>query len=126
MPASSRNLSALSGSASRTDDTAKDTAQNLTAKLTTHGACSLLGHRFHHSLATARAPQPVVQHVAVILFCRCRARRRGRFVAAAREDFVGGLAVHGLVVLPADRTSRDHRGALLRGDRSHPAARRRN
>src|SRR5256885_8641569 len=131
------------------EDPAEDAAQDLPADLAADGARGLLGHRFHHALATRRAPEDVAHLRAergLVLRRsrllprgpilrgrgfprRSRARARGRRIgrdAALAEDLVRRLAIHAGVVLTGDRALRADRRALVRRDRAHPAARRTN
>src|SRR5262245_28329018 len=128
---------ALPGAA---ENAAEHPAQDLAADLAADRARGLLGHRLDHSLAALGTEEDLAHLLAnagALLFrrrlplaARCgwrltAARLPGRCVGSSAplaQDLVGGLPIHRLVVLGADRAPPAHGRPLLGGDGAHPAA----
>src|SRR5690606_20319463 len=121
----------FSGSAAAAaEQPAQQAADDLPPDLAANGTRGLLGHGLDHALSAPGTEYriadgtPDATFVGVVL-----ARGRGLdlfgdLLGATGQDFLGGLAVYGLVVLRADRAAGTHGGALLVGDRAHAAPRR--
>src|SRR5438477_12625156 len=120
------SLVILSAAAGAAQQSSEHTTENLPAHLAPHRPRRLLCHRLHHALAPLRPPDEIVQRAAGWCLFRRRSLRRRRSLCGRRslrrrhyslvENLVCGFAIHGGVVLAANRAARANARALLDGN----------